>query len=69
MLSERMKSLLRIQFEHKLYEIVSDTFCKHGLDAALFLLKEAPTTVSRLANRYENEFESILLSEQERNGY
>jgi hypothetical protein len=68
MLSERLKSCLRFRFEQELYKIVSDTFYKGGLEKALFLLKEAPTIVSGFVNRYENEFENILLSEQKSDG-
>jgi hypothetical protein len=69
MLSERTKSYLRIRFEKELYNILSDTFYKDGLDSALFLLKEAPVILSGFANRHEKEFKDILLSEQKSGGF
>jgi hypothetical protein len=67
MLSERKKALLRIQFERELYDVISHTFYKEGLESVLFLLKESSSLISEFASRYANEFESILLSEQKGN--
>jgi|GEM_PF-5327482 len=68
MLSERTKSYLRMRFEQELHKFFSDTFCKEGLDKALFLLKESPAILSEFATRYEKEFERVLLAEQKGNG-
>lgn len=68
MLTERTKLLLRIRFEQEICKIISDTFYSSGLDKALFLMKEAPAILSDLIKRYENEFERVLLSEQQGNG-
>jgi hypothetical protein len=64
MLSERTKAFLRIRFERELYNIVSDTFYKDGLESALFLLKESPLLISEFADRNESKLESVLFSEQ-----
>jgi hypothetical protein len=67
MLPERTKAFLRIRFEKELYNIVSDTFHRDGLESALFLLKESPLLISEFVNRNENKLESVLFSEQKGN--
>ena len=66
--TERNNLYLRMQLEQNLHKFFLDTFSKDGLNKALFLLKESPAILSEFVERYEKEFERVLLSEQDGNG-